>query len=146
MDFSDSAVYLGWSIYTHEGAVANSDIPILKVTVKGWFSAEEWECEDKDSYTISFYNESTKLEVEVLFKPQFTNVEITRRLDRFGIVFKSDYLNWWGRRNDHSHRQLRNEILGRIPWHTEAYELIDNELVFVPEPRLVKERRHRARY
>jgi hypothetical protein len=133
----DLTIYDGWRIYTHVGEVANSEIPILKMTVRGWFDPEKWEYEDKDSYTISFCHESTKSEVIVDFRPQFTSMETTMGLDGFGVVFKSNFLDW-GWRNERLHQQLRDDIWHRIPWQKKACDWIDSKLKLVSKTRILR--------
>jgi hypothetical protein len=124
----DSEIYCGWRIYAHVGEVANSEVPILKMKVKGWFDTEGLECENEDSYTISFYHKSAESYVQVTFRPQLTNVETTLGLDRFGVVFKSDFFNW-GLRSERLHQQLRDEVSHRIPWRKQSYDVVDHKWI-----------------
>jgi len=140
MDTLDSSIYCGWRIYAHVGEVANTEIPILKMRVKGWFDPKEWGNEDEDSYSISFYHESTKSEVQVTFRPQLTNVETMMGLNRFGVVFKSDFFDW-GRRNERLHQQLCDEVSHMIPWQKQAYDLADHEWIPVRRKSILRWKR-----
>jgi len=138
----DLTIYDGWRIYTHVGEVAYSEIPFLKMTVKSWFDPGEWEYKE-DRYTISFCHEGTD-SVIVDFRPQFTNMETTMRLDGFGVVFKSDFRDW-GRRNERLHqrlhKQLRDDIWHRIPWQKKTCEWLDNKLKLVSKRHILRMKR-----
>jgi len=129
----DWTVYHGWRIYTHVGKVKYNEIPDLKRKIKSWFDQKEWAYEDNHKTLI--YHENSGSQIEVIFEEETTEQEKSMGLNRYGIVFKSDF---FGLRNDYPHQQLCYEVLHKITWQKQAYHLRDDKLIRVPKRRILR--------
>lgn len=128
----DLTIYKGWRIYTHVGKVPHNEIPDLKRKIKGWFDQGEWVYED--NYKTLIYK-TVNLPVQVIFEDELTEQEKSMGLNKYGIVFKSDFFDW---KNDYPHQQLCYEVLRKITWGKRAYLLKDNELIPVAKRRILR--------
>jgi len=132
----DLTVYHGWKIYTHVGKPTPNKIPLLKSKLRGLFGQGEWSFEN--GYRTMIYNENVDSPIEVVFNEVTTEEEKSRGLTKYGVVIQSDF---FGLRNTYQHKQLCKEVLHKITWRKQGFFLIDNELILIPQRRILRKKK-----
>ncbi len=126
-------------LFTHVGKVPANEINDLKHRIKSRFNQGEWSFIDNHKTII--VNENFDWNVNVIINPESSEFEECIELNKFGVVFRSDFFGW---KNDFYHRQLCNEISNKITWNKQTYHIIDNKLVAVSKKHRLKAKKRKT--